>query len=111
MAQLEPVIFGIRGREMREERLYDRSHLKLGSMVHVRVRSQDERMEFSPDQIEGSTPYWVRWIATSEWYVELVPRFELRPEFAERVHKEVEAYLSRAEVNTDLRSPPESPSQ
>jgi hypothetical protein len=99
MACLESVIFGLLGKSIRVQRLYDRSRLRLGSLVYVRPSAQEDGTEFSPEWSDGSIPYWVRWIATSEWYVELIPRFELRAEFAERVHKEVEGYLSRTEVN------------
>lgn len=97
MSHLEPVIFGIQGR--RVERLYDRNLLKLGSPVYVRLADREDAIEVSPHPFDGSTPHWVRWIATSEWWVELVSRFELKPDFAERIHKEVEEYLSRDEIN------------
>src|SRR5216684_5095637 len=99
MARTESVIFGIQGTQMRIERPYDRSRLRLGSLVYVRFSDQDDAAQFSPEPTDGSIPYWVRWIATSEWYVELVPRFELRPEFAERVHKELEGYLTGDEIS------------
>lgn len=102
MACLEPVIFGLLGRSIRVQRLYDRAKLRLGSLVYVRLSAQEDGTEFSPEFSDGSIPYWVRWIATSEWYVELIPRFELRAEFAERAHKEVEDYLNRTEVNNAI---------
>ncbi|SPE45521.1 hypothetical protein SBA7_880013 [Candidatus Sulfotelmatobacter sp. SbA7] len=98
MARLEPVFFGVRGKE-RVKRLYDRSQLKLGSRVYVRFSDQGDASDFSPSQIAESIPHWVRWIATSEWYAELVPRFELRPEFAERIYKELEGYLGRTDID------------
>ena len=89
MACLEPVIFGLLGRSIRVQRLYDRAKLRLGSLVYVRLSAQEDGTEFSPEFSDGSIPCWVRWIATSEWYVELVPRFELRPEFAKEFTKKL----------------------
>jgi hypothetical protein len=102
MNLLEPVISGILSKEIRLKRLYDRTKLRLGSVIYVRFSNQKDATEFSPEQSAGSIPYWVRWIADSEWYVELIPQFDLRPEFAERVHKEVQEHLGKAEVNAAI---------
>ena len=49
MACLEPVIFGLLGRSIRVQRLYDRAKLRLGSLVYVRLSAQEDGTEFSPN--------------------------------------------------------------
>jgi hypothetical protein len=101
MAQLEKVIFGVKGmsgERLSEERQYDRSSLRLGSKVYVRFPTQDERIEFSPNETESSIPHWVEWIAPSDWSIALVSQFELRQEYIERVQKEVEGHIDPKEA-------------
>jgi hypothetical protein len=102
MARVETVIFRLWDREGRFEQLYDRTRLKLGSPVYVRFSDQNQPTEFSAEKAVGTVPYWVHW--TSEWSVVLVPQYELRPEFAKRLHNELEGYLSSHEIDGVIKT-------
>jgi len=94
------VTFGIEGKRVLTQ--YDRDQLRLGSIVYVRFSSEKEPVAFSQRSSEGTIAYAVRWIAPSEWHVELVPEFRLRPEFAQRVHDEIGEYISRNQIDAAL---------
>jgi len=54
---------------------YDRTKLKLGSLVHVKRDSEGNIESFSPTSKKGSEAYGVTWISPSEWAVLLEREF------------------------------------
>lgn len=99
---MESVIFGID--KHRVQILFDRSRLSLGSIIYVEFSSSGEPVAFYLEKAEGRIPYWVRWISGSEWYVELIKEFQLRPEFVKRVEDVVGEFISHDEINTTLKA-------
>jgi len=100
MANLQTITFGIHGQRI--ESLYDWHKLKPGAIVYVRFSEGQEPAAFSPQWSQEAVEYGVTRISKSEWYVEIVPQFKLRPNFAQRVQDEIGGYISRAEIDAAL---------
>jgi len=94
------VTFEINGKKISTQ--YDRTKLRLGTIVFVRFSEGKEPIAISPQSSDGTVPYAVRWIAPSTWHVELVSEFKVRPEFAKRVEDEIGEYITRREIDTAL---------
>jgi hypothetical protein len=94
------VFFGIRGK--RVEVKFDRSHLRLGTIVYVTFSPEGEPLDFSMQPSQAGVPCGVNWIAPSEWYVELIEKFELPPGFALQVTRAVGEFISETDINIVL---------
>lgn len=82
---------------------FDRSQLKLGSIVYVKFSETGEPTAFSMEPSENSVAYAVHWIATSEWWVELIGCFQVRPEFAERIQIVTGEFITREKIDAAIK--------
>jgi len=97
---LSKVIFQLRNNNF--PYLFDRSRLKLGSTVFVIFDDNGLPKDFYSNPMPSSTPYFVMWIATSEWYVDLQDKFDPDDSFKERVLLAVGKYLDKETIEKAL---------
>lgn len=97
---LDDVVFSVANRRFPTR--YVRSHLKLGATVHVTVGADGVPTDFSPTQAPDSKPYYVMWIAPSEWYVPLRAVAEVEPSLIARVEAAVQSRLEPSTVDRAL---------
>lgn len=94
------VFFGIR--EKRIGIQFDRSHLRLGTIVYVTFSQDSEPVNFSIQPSKAAVPCAVEWISPSGWYVQLIEKFEIPSELALQVAHAVDEFLSQTDINTVL---------
>ncbi|MCH8012667.1 MAG: hypothetical protein IIA61_12075 [Candidatus Marinimicrobia bacterium] len=94
------VIFGINN--SRYQYPYDINQLALGSLVYVGFSPSGEPVSFSPDKARDSYPYYVTWIAPSEWYVSLKDKFIPDKSLQEEIKKLVGDHLSSKDIDKAL---------
>ncbi len=92
--------FDVEGKSLRTT--FDRAHLRLGSVVYVEFSPKQEPIAVSSQERLGTVPYSVKWIAPSEWYVQLTQGLKLSPDFSQRIQDEIGAYISRNDIDVTL---------
>lgn len=95
------VTFAIDTKRIRTQ--FDKTQLKLGSVVYVQFSASEEPIAVSARMSEGTIAYSIRWISPSEWNIELTQGFKLRPEFAQRIQEEIGEYISRTKIEAALQ--------
>ena len=81
--------FDVEGKSLRIK--FDRAFLRLGSVVYVEFSTEQEPIAVSSQERLGAVPYSVKWIAPSEWYVQLTQGLKLSPDFPQRIQDEIGA--------------------
>lgn len=94
------VYFGMDNRRIKAR--FDRSQLKLGSVVFVGPDPKTSDPCFKSEAFDGSTKRYVQWIAPSEWYVVLANSFEVPEYLTEEAHNALEGRMERAEIEACL---------
>jgi len=85
------------------EQSFDRRALRLGAKVFVITSGTETNpVRVSLQAEEGSTPHWVQWIAPSEWYVDLAPRYVVATQLVERTVEAVLPFLNRVAVEAAM---------
>src|ERR1700674_509291 len=92
--------FDVEGKSLRIK--FDRAFLRLGSVVYVEFSTEQEPIAVSSQERLGAVPYSVKWIAPSEWYVQLTQGLKLSPDFPQRIQDEIGAYISRSDIYAAL---------
>jgi hypothetical protein len=96
----EKVIFQLNGENYPYS--FDRSRLKLGEKILVEFDDLGRPKDFYLDNKPSCIPYWVIWIAPSEWCVSLQDKYYIDVSIEERIMKAVETYSDKETVSKGL---------
>lgn len=98
----QPVRFGIRHHNLTQ--MFDRTRLRLGLKLYVLLNENEQApVQISIEEEPSSVPHWVQWIAPSEWYVILEPRYQVPIAFIERTTQAVQPFLDSQTVENAMR--------
>lgn len=97
---LSTVIFQLQGNNCPYS--FDRSRLKLGATVYVEFDDSGSPKDFYSNPTLSSTPYFVMWIAPSNWSVVLQDKFIIEDSFQERVFKAINGLLDKETITSAL---------
>lgn len=77
---------------------FDRSYLKLGAAVYIEFDNSGIPKGFYSRPKSSSTPYYVTWIAPSNWSVVLDDKFRIDDSFQEQVFKAINGILDKETI-------------
>lgn len=99
--KLDQVFFG-NGVGNRIQQEFDRDYLKLGQKVFATLGPAGEITKVEKTATNDAQPYWVGWIAPSEWYVALQPAFTVPDFFVDRITEALGSLISEKDIRSSM---------